>query len=274
MGKAKDALKLMIGRAAELALPNLGREIDETRNTTHAPKLKRAILHARLRRAQSRGDVAVIEKALAAFWKGDSGDRFHDNYAQQRLDLFLNYHSGVIDTFAGLVESANVRFSRFVEIGCGDGAVLSWCAERLPWIPEAIGLDINAAVIARISAERPLGGRLSFAKAEARDWLIAQPRPGTVVLSNGGVLEYFSQGNFDTLLRTLALSPPAAIVLIEPVAPQHDLQNKTQSFVFGQENSFSHNHRHRLRAAGFEVAFEEEMHISNIRWMLMIGMIP
>jgi len=107
--------------------------------------------------------------------------------------------------------------------------------------------------------------------AEARDWLQMHPQPGTIVLSNGGVLEYFSQTKFDGLLRTLALSPPAAIALIEPVAPSHDLESQTESFVFGAENSFSHNHRERLGAAGFDVVFEKEMRISNVRWMLMIG---
>jgi hypothetical protein len=103
--------------------------------------------------------------------------------------------------------------------------------------------------------------------------LAANPRPGTVVLSNGGVLEYFSQDSFDGLLRALALTPPAAIVLIEPVDPDHDLKTQVESYVFGQERSFSHNHRRRLRNAGFDVVFEQEMRISGVRWMLMIGLI-
>jgi predicted TPR repeat methyltransferase len=272
MSRGKDALKLMAGWVAERALPGLGREIDECRNTARAPRLKRAILYSRLRRAQSRGDIAAIENALAAFWKGNSGDEFHDHYADARLNLFLEHHSKVIDALAGVLEKSGARFSRLVEIGCGDGSVLAWCAERLPDISEAIGLDINAAVIERISAKQP-AGKFSFVNAEARDWLVANPRSGTVMLSNGGVLEYFSQDNLDRLLQALASSPSAAIVLIEPVAPGHDLQSNAGSFAFGRENSFSHNHRCRLEDAGFDVVFGEEMQISNTRWMLMIGVI-
>lgn len=271
MGKAKDALKLMVGRVAELARPDLGREIDDARNSWRAPALKRAILYARLRRAQSRGDAAAIETALAAFWLGDSGDKFHDRYAEERLNLFREHHAVVVDALAGVLEASGGRFSRLVEIGCGDGKVLAYCAERLPSISEAIGLDINAAVIARVSAEQPAGGRLSFARAEARDWLVANPLPGTVVFSNGGVLEYFSQDNLDKLLQALARSAPAAIALVEPVAPEHDLQRQAESFAFGHEYSFSHNHAHRLSAAGFEVVFAQEVQTSQARWMLMIG---
>ncbi len=177
----------------------------------------------------------------------------------------------VIDALAARLEASEAGFSRLVEIGCGDGKVLAWCAGRLPSMSEVIGLDINAAVIARVSAEQPAGGRLKFARAEARDWLLAHPKPGTVVLSNGGVLEYLSQDNLDRLLQALAQAPPAAIVLVEPVAPAHDLKLQADSFAFGHENSFSHNHARRLNAAGFEVVFAEEMQISDVRWMLMIG---
>jgi SAM-dependent methyltransferase len=273
MSKAKDTLKLMVGRMAELARPDLGREIDDARNTARAPGLKRAILYARLRRAQARGDVAAIETALAAFWIGDSGDRFHDRFAEERFNLFREHHAVVIDALAGVLKASGGQFSRLVEIGCGDGQVLAWCAKRLPSITEAIGLDINAAVIARVSAAQPAGGRLSFARAEARDWLIANPQPGTVVLSNGGVLEYFSQDNVDQLLRALAQARPAAIVMVEPVAPAHDLATQPDSFAFGHENSFSHNHAQRLHQAGFEVAFSLEMDISQVRWILMIGIL-
>lgn len=272
MGKGREVLKLLVGRAAEAAFPSLGREIDDDRNTARAPKLKRAILLARLERARARGDSSAIEKSLAAFWKGNAGDNFHDNYASERFDLFLEHHAGLVDVLASLLEQHGTRFSRLVEIGCGDGTVLAYCVDRLPSIREAVGLDINAAVIERVAAEQPPGSKISFAAAEARDWLVANPKPGTVMLTNGGVLEYFSQENFDALLQALALSPPAAIALIEPVAPAHNLQAQPNSFVFGHERSFSHNHSRRLNQAGFDVVHEQELQLHTVRWKLMIGL--
>lgn len=273
MSNAKDALRRLIGRVAELAFPDLGREIDQARNIARAPKLKRAIRYARLRRAQSSGDVGAVENALAMFWKTDAGDYYHDRYADERLNFFQEHLSGLLNALVSFAENSDMRFSRLVEIGCGDGRALADCAGRLPWISEVIGLDINAAVITRALSKQPPGERLSFATADARGWLIENPQPGTVVLANNGVLEYFSPYSFDQLLQTLALSPPAAIVLIEPVAPNHDLENEAGSFMFGSENSFSHNHRRRLSAAGFHVVFGEEMRVSNVRLMRMIGVI-
>jgi len=271
MGRASDALKLIVGRAAEAAFPRLGREIDEGRNNARAARLKRAIVYARLRRAQALGDAAAVEAALSAFWKGAAGDRFFSRHAEDRFNMFRDHHADVVEALAATLEASDGRFSRLVEIGSGEGAVLAYCAERLPGITQAIGLDINAAVVADAAARHPPGGKLSFVNTDARDWLAANPQAGTVLLSNGGVLEYFSQDAFDRLLQALAAAPPAAIVLVEPVAPGHDLDSQMESFTFGRENSFSHNHRHRLEQAGFEVVFEEPKPIWEHRGMMMIG---
>jgi len=271
MGKANDALKLIVGRAAEAVFPELGREIDAGRNNARSARLKRAIVYARMRNAQAKGDTAAVEDVLAAFWKGASGDRFFSRYGEDRFAMFRDHHAVVIDALAATLQAEGGTFSRLVEIGCGEGAVLSYCAERLPGISQAIGLDINASVVADAAARHPPDSKLSFVNTDARTWLAANPQPGTVLLSNGGVLEYFSETAFDGLLQALAAAPPSAIVLVEPVAPEHDLASRTGSFTFGYENSFSHNHGHRLERAGFEVVFEEEKPIWRHRGIMMIG---
>jgi hypothetical protein len=113
--------------------------------------------------------------------------------------------------------------------------------------------------------------------ADARDWLAAHPQAGTVMVSNGGVLEYFSQENFDRLLAALALARPAALLLLEPLDVGHNLNQNLNSYAFnslggvGWETTFSHNHRARLQQAGFEVVFEEETRIGHTRGLMMIG---
>ena len=89
MGRARDALKLMVGRVAEITLPGLGREVDEARETKRAPRLKRAIVYARLRRAHALGDVAAMDDALVAYWRGGPGDKFYGDYADDHFRVFL-----------------------------------------------------------------------------------------------------------------------------------------------------------------------------------------
>lgn len=270
-GLTKDALRAAVGAVADLALPHLGREIDEARNTGRAPRLKRAILLARLRRAKAQGDAAAVERALSAFWRGAAGDAFHGEYAGERYQVFREQHSEVVEALDRYVSASGVELRRLVEIGCGDGAVLGYCVGRLHWATEAVGLDVNATAIARASAGQAPGGAFSFACAEAREWLTANPSPGTVVISNGGVLEYFSPENFDALLAVLGASAPAGVVLVEPVADDHDLEARPESYPFGAENSFSHNHRFRLEQAGFEVVFAREAPLFHTRGMMMVA---
>ncbi|HEY2358963.1 MAG TPA: class I SAM-dependent methyltransferase [Phenylobacterium sp.] len=269
----RDALKIMIGRIAEVAIPGLGREIDEARETTRAPRLKRAIVYARLRRAHALGDASRMDEALAAYWRAGPGDKFYVDYADDHFRVFQEQHAVVIDVLSGILERSGLTFSRLVEIGCGDGQVLVEAVKRLPSISQAIGIDLNAAVIARVSAAHQHRDGISFVNAEARAWLSAHPQPGTVVFSNGGVLEYFSPENLDRLLQAVALSPPAAVVLVEPAAPHHDLENQPESLVFGQEYSFSHNYRSRLTQAGFDVVFEQETRAFGARLMMVIGIL-
>ncbi|PHQ68851.1 MAG: hypothetical protein COB93_09575 [Sneathiella sp.] len=273
MSRAKDAMKHAVGWFAERAFPSLANEIDEARNTEQRVVLKRCILHARMQQAKAKGDYGSVEKSLSAFWAGDSGDKFFsgDANADARFERFLKQHHMVIDALRDFLDLAGSDFHRLVEIGCGEGRVLTHCFEQIPAISSAIGLDINKTIIDRASAEYAAVADLSFFNSDGVDWLEANPSPGTVVLFNGGVLEYFSSVKFDNVLKALAACPPAAIALIEPVAADHDLENDVTSRIFGGENSFSHNHRHRLSEAGFEVIYSTELKEGGIRWVLMLG---
>ena len=124
MADPRNALKRLIGRAAEIAFPELGREIDEARNRSRAQKLKRAILYARLRRADANGDASGVEKTLSAYWQGGPGDAFHEHFAEDRFSVFQEKHALAIDTLSDLLDGSGGGFNRLVEVGCGDGAVL------------------------------------------------------------------------------------------------------------------------------------------------------
>lgn len=268
---ASNMAQFVLGRAAEIALPALAREIDESRNPGRAAKVKTAIVYARLRRAVSRGDTALMDNAVAAFWNGPEGARYHATHIEARFQSFKDKHAKAIDALAGYIAVSCAPLVRLVEIGCGNGQVLAECASRLPTIRQAIGLDINAAVIAQAIEEHANDTKLAFFNVDARRWLEDHPQTGTVMLSNNGVLEYFTPESVDRLYHTLAEMRPAAAVLAEPVAAGHDLDRQEASCPVGRGDSFSHNHRRRLERAGFRVMFEEEAMAIRLRMRLIVG---
>lgn len=266
----KHHIKCMLGASLEKALPGLAREIDAGKSTKKMVRLKNWIVYSRLARARKTGDTASISDAHFDYWKSDVGNAFYDQFATRFNDWFLSHHKVIVDELQEIIQ-VNSGFSRLVEIGCGDGQVLRYCQNHLSSLSEVVGLDINPTIIER-NRKIAQNDSITYVHGNAVEWLKAHPKPGTIVLSYGGVLEYFSQQALRDLLALLAGSAPAMIALVEPIDPEADLESQEISHTFGQEKSFSHPHRRVLEQSGYEVRFEKEILLDGVRWMLMVGL--
>lgn len=267
----RDRLKEAVGRLALILVPPLDRLIGLARFPGLHARLTEAMRYARLARASASADLSGVEAQLAAFWEGDRGDRFHTHWNDDRVNHFLAEHSPLLDRFAALAAARGFAASRLVEIGCGDGRVLEIVADRLPAIPALIGIDLNAEAVTGAAARLAGHPRLAFHQGDGRAWLDAHPQAGTVLFTNGGVLEYFAPASLDALLASLAAQAPAAAVLIEPRDPGHDFDAQPGSVIFGREKSFSHNYRARLQAAGFTVAACDFLRTVHADWVLVVA---
>jgi len=183
---------------------------------------------------------------------------------------FHGPHYPLVDALAAAA-AANPRFVRLVEVGCGDGRALVHIAERLPGLPELVGLDINARIIARnacMHGDRP---RLRFVHTDARRWLAEETGDGTILFSYGGVLEYVSEPELAAIFARLGRHRDTAVALVEPVDPLHNLSSDAGSHPHGLERSFSHNHLALLAAAALTIRFAEEVTVHGIRWMMILA---
>jgi SAM-dependent methyltransferase len=265
----RDAVRTVAGTALDVVFPSLGHEIGESNADGANPKLKRLVLQARLYRARRRGDEAAIQSALHAYWQGNASGNYYDRYANRFQLWFLGPHQVIVEALAE--EVARRRYVRLVEFGCGDGRVLAHLAEKLPQVPELVGLDINEAIIARTSAALAVPPRLAFRAGNARALFGELCGDDTVLMTYGGVMEYFTADELSSFFRHLAGKRSTAVALVEPVDPSHDLFSDPGSHVFGAENSFSHNHSSLLESAGFTVRFFREMNVGGVRWVLLLA---
>src|SRR4029079_5084590 len=99
-GAVRDRLRALFGGVVELVVPRLAREIDQGRASGRALRLKRAIVHARLRRAERRNDAAALERALQARWHSDVSDDFYTAHVARFDAWFHGPHYRVIDALA------------------------------------------------------------------------------------------------------------------------------------------------------------------------------
>ncbi len=266
----KHQMKCLLGASIETALPHLAEEIDAGRSTGKMVRLKNWVVYNRLARAKKKGDTASISEAHFDYWKSDVGNAFYDQYTTRFNEWFLTHHKVIVTELQKIVEKEQ-GFHRLVEFGCGNGQVLRYCKSHLPELTEVVGLDINPMIIERNQRSSLDASGITYVHGNAIEWLRAHPEPGTIVLSYGGVLEYFSEEAVKDLLALLGANAPALFALVEPIDPHADLEVQEISYTFGQEKSFSHPHRRILESSGYEVRFEKEIILDGVRWMLMVG---
>ena len=267
MAHARQTFKLWVGNLLEVLTPWIRRDLDTDRHSGRFVKQKRWILYARTARA--RGDAGALQKSLFQFWRADTADTYFDCYVDRYQKWFLGPHHEIVDQLATLARSG--AYNRLIEVGCGAGRVLEHCAAALPEVQDFIGVDINPVIIARNRVDYAQNSRLQFLATDASGWLQDTAQPGTILLTYGGVMEYFSAETLSAMFGALAQHRPAAVALVDPVDPGHDLAKDAASHAFGQENSFSHNHGKLLLAAGFQTVFCKTLHLSGKSRVMLLA---
>ena len=269
MSHSKDIIRLWAGSLLEFFAPWARRDLDANLHSGRFIRLKRWMLYARTAKARARGDARELQKSLFQFWRTDTADAYFDRYLDRYQKWFLGPHHEIVDQLAELVRAG--EYSRLVEVGCGAGRVLEHCAAAMPELQDFIGVDINPVIIARDQADFAQNPRLQFLAADASVWLQDTAPPGTILLTYGGVMEYFSAETLSAMFGTLAQYRPAAVALVEPVDPDHDLARDAASHAFGSENSFSHNHERLLEAAGYDVTFRKTLCLGGVSWVMLLA---
>ena len=269
MKTIRNVLKYAAGAVLDFMMPNLLNGQDKGRNSERNIRWKKAILYSRGIKAKRRGDTSSSEDALLKYWQENSSNDFYHLYTNRFNDWFLGPHQELIDQVVMLARQR--AFEQMVELGCGDGRVLEHCAKRMPDIPKFTGIDINPMIIENNKIRYANNPALHFANANAWEWLPDHVGGSTLLLSYGGVMEYFSPQNLRLIFSDLAKKGNSAVALVEPVDPQHDLTLEQESHIFGQENSFSHNHKHLLESSGFNILFAKELFLGKVRWLMILA---
>jgi len=149
--------------------------------------------------------------------------------------------------------------------------VLEFLSQRFPQAEQLVGIDVDEKQIERNkqSFENP---KLNFVTSGALEWIERHAEPNSLVVSNGGVLEYFLQDEVSTLFEAIRRAGNTAIALIETLGTNHDLERDPSTHPYGPELSFSHNYPRLLAAAGFEVVHQHErISESGMRWIRLLG---
>ncbi len=255
-------LRRVKGHAGKLLIslrPSYSAAVKASPFSTEWPESGRLIRNAHLMRAIETRDHSMICEFLRDYWSSSVSDEFYEGFAHRYETVFLAHHQGIVGEVAALIEKTGVKIQQVIEIGAGDGKILQHFSKHLMGIPHFKGMDLNAAQIENNRVKYAAEPRLSFHQGDASAWLAAETCPGTLLLSNGGVLEYFTREDVLKIFRDLGKNgAPCLIVLTESIATDHDISREVDTFPYGFELSLSHNYEALLKEAGFTIEFTKD----------------
>jgi hypothetical protein len=266
--RLRTSVKPVLGRLALRLFPGRAKRVESNLAAADDRLLDRIIRFGLICRAPDDNRISELHRRM---WAGDQGRNFARRYTDRFQAWFLSSHARIVDEVARVLGERPGVYRHVCEMGCGDGQVLHYLSTRLTAIEDFVGIDINEQVVAQNN--ETLGtARIRFVSGSADDWIATQGRPGTIFISNGGVLEYFSEVQVTRMLRRVASDlAPSLVALVEPVSDDHDLEMEPASRPYGTEWSFTHNHRHLLVQNGFKIRFYHETRTADIRWVLIVA---
>lgn len=266
----KRRIKLLIGNALAALMPQRLARLHAEKRYAGLGAIDQWMLSATAYSALQRGNQELSSQILQGFWQSQQAAEWMQGNARYR-ELFLPHHSAIV---APLMAASRAEgCTQLIEIGCGRGDVLRHMAAAMPELASLSGLDLNPRLLGE-AARHTADARIRFTAGDARSLIRSQLAPGTVVLTCGGVYEYWSRAKLLEDFRFMASQPRIVVALVEPIGSDHDLARTAASQPYGLEASLSHNYAALLHEAGFSIAYAENLFTGPQRWQLMVATLP
>lgn len=268
-------LKRVAGRLIGAALPGLSEEV--RRGYLGGGRYRRRIKHwiagDDFQRLLSQGKDKEVQTVLSARWTSQKlVPGYYDQFATRFREFIEGPHAVSLDWLETFAKER--RITEILEVGCGDGQALQLVADRLPETERLVGLDINESIIERNKTRYSHEPRLSFEAGDATDRIENRCGSGTLLMSIGGVMEYIAPSTLERWFVSLAQNGAAGVLLVEPIDHSHNLEQQPDSFIHGNEDSFSHNHVRMLQDAGLRIKYRAEAQANGARWIMLLAEVP
>lgn len=268
---AKEQLKIALGAVFATVLPARATQLRASPTIGSSRKIERVIMAFLRDEARRNQDARFFERLHRDFWKGEGGAVFSANCDHRFKDLFLDQQQ---EELAKLRAAwGDHKCERIIEVGCCSGLLLEHLTTTLPGVVSSIGVDLNPTQIENNQKSADFDSRITFACADGLDFVISHARPGTLFVTNGGVLEYFSREQLNKMFTRIRDVGGCMFFSVEPVAPDHDWATTRQSVPFGEELSFSHNYRDAYESNGFRILHQRYVEFESWRWMATIAVV-
>lgn len=253
----KRRVRFHIGLTALQVFRKRGRKVAEHPFVDGLNALDRTLRNGLYAQAFLDKDFPTLRRFLALYWE-EQAHHFHADWKDRFERMFLAHDQVIVEPISNAIANWDVQ-PELYEIGCGGGQVLAHFAEHLPHVSHLYGIDLGTEQTEINIKEFSDQPKLSFVAADAMKWIPENAKPNAILLSNGGVFEYFLEEELRTLFAHMAdLDGPSVIAIVETFGTDHDLEDEPHSLPYGRELSFSHNYPSLVKEAGYTITHQSE----------------
>jgi tRNA G46 methylase TrmB len=214
--------------------------------------IERLMRTAIMKRAENKDGMDTLAEIHHNFWT-DKGADFFSQTNHQFEDDFLKNCAFIFDILKDELSKTEEKFNTIVEIGTGNGMVLSYLESKFPKIDKFIGIDLSASQISINCDTFKDNPRLEFVASDGFDWVKKHGNSHMIFVTSRGVLEYFTEETLKAFFNQINRLGKVIFVAIEPNGTDHNFELNPHSQVYGWERSFSHNYSKLFKDSGFEI---------------------
>lgn len=257
----KNFLKNTIGNILIAIQPEKAKELSNKGMTiiVNLSFKDRLMRFALLEKAKKQKDFETLSNFHEDFWT-NKGEQYFNTRPDNLLEsFFIPKCSFIMDLLEEQFKNEDGKYNTLVEIGTGEGIVLDYLSDRFPEINRFIGIDLS---VSRIEANKKIfkkNDKLEFVVSDAVDWFKKNGHDHMIVITSGGVLEYFTQSRLQGFFNELNNIKKIIFIAIEPIGVHHDFLKNPNSEIYGNENSFSHNYEKLFKDAGFNIWHQSKL---------------
>ncbi len=210
--------------------------------------MRRAILN----KIEKKKDYDTLAEFHHNYWS-NQGDSFFSAIEDRFEKSFITDCAFIFDKLKKELHKEADTCNTLVEIGTGNGKVLEYLSSEFPKIEKFIGIDLSLDQIEINKKKYQQNAKLEFVASDGYEWVKKNGHGNTVFVTNGGVLEYFTEERLQAFLKAINDLGKIFFIAIEPNDGDHNFETNPNTETYGYERSFSHNYPKLFKNAGFSL---------------------
>ena len=216
---------------------------------------ERLIRAALLKQAEKNEDFNLLADYHKNFWK-QTGRKYFSEKDSVLNDFFLPHCLPVFEGLKKLLNDNPKKYHTMIEIGTGNGEVLEYLSTQFPQIEKFVGIDLSAPQVEVNIQKYHQFPNIDFVASDGSEWIRKNGTDNMIILTSGGVLEYFTQQQLNQLFGYLNHLKNIIFIAIEPKGVDVDFTKNPNSQPYGIERSFSHNYTQLFEESGFSLWYQ------------------